>query len=181
MGIFLNVANVLSLPQGWSIYAIYTFIVANQVYNERFKKADLEHKFDDVYGCGWGYVSPVGTQALVLKDDDATKFKDLGLLEKALVPLLEEPCLWHPSLMDCKQKRSCKFTEWALTTLGRVLQFLKNKKWKDMNEKACEELQHLWEELEMSRLYLRWLEPLVKYALNKRGYAKKVEKLNKLK
>ncbi|XP_054817805.1 MATH domain and coiled-coil domain-containing protein At3g58270-like [Prosopis cineraria] len=215
---FLGVAYVSSLPRGWSIYAVYTFTVVNQVYKERFMKRGLEHEFfanNDDWGYGSfmeltqlqdpsnGYilnddkciievefskVSPVDTQfvgqieiALVPKDNDGVKFKDLGLIEKALVPLLEEACSWHPSLMDYKQKRSPKFTEWAFTALGRVLQFLKNKKWKDMNEKACEELQHLWEELEMSRLDLRWLEPLVKSSLNMKGYAEKVETIKRLK
>ncbi|KAI9124615.1 hypothetical protein K1719_004537 [Acacia pycnantha] len=50
-----------------------------------------------------------------------------------------------------------------------------------MNEEACEKLQHLWEELEMGRLDLSWLEPLVKSAINMKGYAEKVEKVKKLK
>ncbi|XP_054797542.1 protein RESTRICTED TEV MOVEMENT 3-like [Prosopis cineraria] len=207
--IILHVADVSSLPQGWSIYAVCTFTMVNQVYNERSEKRDIKDKFNN--SCHWSFlyyveltrlqdpsngyilndkcivevelskVSPIGTRALVPKDDATAEFKDLGLIEKELVPLLEEACLWHPSLMDCKQKKSRKFVEWAFTALGRVLQFLKNKKWKDMNEKACKELQHLWEELEMSRLDLRWLEPLVKSALNMRGYAEKVEKVNMLK
>ncbi|XP_054814554.1 protein RESTRICTED TEV MOVEMENT 3-like isoform X1 [Prosopis cineraria] len=202
LAIFLEVADALSLPQGWSINTACTIIVVNQVYSKNSKKADVNN---------WGYpsfmelttlqnpsngyilndkciievefskVSPVGTQALVPKDDDVTEFKDLGLIQKALVPLLEEACSWHPSLMDYKQKGSRKFTEWAFTALGRVLQFLKNKKWKDMNENACEELQYLLEELEMSRLDLKWLEPLVKSALNMKGYAEKVETMKRLK
>ncbi|KAI9082196.1 hypothetical protein K1719_035936 [Acacia pycnantha] len=115
------------------------------------------------------------------KDDDVVDFKHLGKIEKSFIPLLEEVCSWHPSLLDGKKNKSHKFTEWAFTALGRVLQFLKNKKWKDMNEEACEHLQHLWEELNMSQLDLNWLEPLVKYAINMKGYAEKVEKGKKLK
>ncbi|KAK4261748.1 hypothetical protein QN277_004704 [Acacia crassicarpa] len=115
------------------------------------------------------------------KDDDVVDFKDLGKIKKPFLPLLDEVCSWHPSLLDCKKNKSHKFTEWAFTALGRVLQFLKTKKWKDMNEEACERLQHLWEELEMSRLDLSWLEPLVKSAINMKGYAEKVEKVKKLK
>ncbi|XP_054815805.1 protein RESTRICTED TEV MOVEMENT 3-like [Prosopis cineraria] len=210
LAIFLKAVKDSSLPQGWSINVACTFTVVNQLYSESSLKEDLELKFCE-NSKSWGYqsfmeltmlqnpyngyilndkciievefskVSPIGMWALVPKDDDVAEFKDLGLIEKALVPLLEEACSWHPSLMDCKQKRSRKFTEWAFIALGRVLQFLKNKKWKDMNEKACEELQHLWEELEMSRLDLRWLEPLVKSALNMKGYAEKVETMKKLK
>ncbi|XP_028775462.1 MATH domain and coiled-coil domain-containing protein At1g31390-like [Neltuma alba] len=120
-------------------------------------------------------------KALVPKNDDATEFKDLGQIEKAMVPLLEEACLCHPSLMDCKNKRSRKFTEWVFTSLGRVLQFLENKKWKDMNEEACEQLQQLWDELEISRLDLSWLEPQVKSALSMKGYLEKATKVKRLK
>ncbi|XP_028804754.1 MATH domain and coiled-coil domain-containing protein At3g58200-like [Neltuma alba] len=85
-------------------------------------------------------------------DDDFVDFKDLGRIEKSFVPLLEEVCSSHPLLLDCKKNKSRRFTEWAFTALGRVLQFLKNKKWKDMNDEACEQLQYLWDEIEMSRL-----------------------------
>ncbi|KAI9082170.1 hypothetical protein K1719_035910 [Acacia pycnantha] len=114
-------------------------------------------------------------------DDGFVDFKDLGRIEKSFVPLLEQVCSWHPSLLDCKKNKSHKFTEWAFTALGRVLQFLKNKKWKDMNEEACEQLQHLWEELEISGLDLSWLESVIKSALNMRGYEEKAEKVKRLK
>ncbi|KAI9080451.1 hypothetical protein K1719_035847 [Acacia pycnantha] len=115
------------------------------------------------------------------KDDDVVDFKDMGKIEKALVPMLEDVCSRHPSLMDGNKKRSRKFTEWAFTSLGQVLHFLVNKKWKDMNEEACEQLEALWEELEMSRLDLSWLEPHVKSALNMKGYMEKAMKVKRLK
>ncbi|KAK2418610.1 MATH domain and coiled-coil domain-containing protein [Trifolium repens] len=55
-------------------------------------------------------------------------FKGLGQIEKDLVPLLEEVCSHHPSLIECQQNRSRKFKEWAFTALGRVLHFLKTTK-----------------------------------------------------
>ncbi|KAI9082183.1 hypothetical protein K1719_035923 [Acacia pycnantha] len=72
------------------------------------------------------------------KDDDVVDFNDLWKIEKLFVPQLGEVCSWHPSLLACKKNKSHKFTKWVFTALGRVLQFLKNKKWKDMNEEACE-------------------------------------------
>ncbi|XP_054808194.1 MATH domain and coiled-coil domain-containing protein At3g58370-like [Prosopis cineraria] len=114
-------------------------------------------------------------------DDNEVDFKDIGRIEKPFVPLLEEVCMWHPSLLDCRNNRSHRFTEWAFNALGRVLQFLKDKKWKDMNDEGCEQLQRLWEELEMSRLDLGWLEPVIKSALKMRGYEEKAEKVKKLK
>ncbi|XP_028775419.1 protein RESTRICTED TEV MOVEMENT 3-like [Neltuma alba] len=117
-----------------------------------------------------------------LKDGDVVDFKDLGKIDKSLVPLLEEVCLRHLSLLDCMKNKSRRFTECAFTALGRVLQFLKDKRWKEMNDKeASEQLQQLWEELEMIRLDLSWLEPLVKSALNMKGYDEKGEKIKKLK
>ena len=63
-------------------------------------------------------------------------FRGLGQIEKVFVPLLEEVCTKYPSLIECQQKRSRRFIEWAFTALGRVLHFLKNKKVKDMNDEA---------------------------------------------
>ncbi|KAI9082102.1 hypothetical protein K1719_035842 [Acacia pycnantha] len=214
---YLKVADVQSLPQGWSVYAAFTFTVVNQASPENSKKRDLNKKFSKNDGA-WIYlysiefdelknegyilndkcivevesseVNPEGTQvvgqiiekALVTEEDhDVVDFKDLGKIEKSFIPLLEEVCSWHPSLLDCKGNKSRRFTEWAFTALGQVLQFLENKKWKDMNEKACEELQQLWEELEMSRFDLSWLEPLVKSAINMKGYDEKVDKVKKMK
>lgn len=113
-------------------------------------------------------------------EDAVVNFKDLGQIDKALVPMLEEACSWHPSLLNCNMKRSRKFSEWAFTCLGQVLHFLKKRKWKDMNQEACEELQALWEELEMSRMDLSWLESHVKSALNMKGYLEKEMKVKRL-
>ncbi|CAN6562063.1 unnamed protein product [Malus baccata var. baccata] len=93
-------------------------------------------------------------------------FKGLGWIEKAFVPLLEEVCSGHPSLIECQQKRSLKFIECAFTALGRVLHFLKTTKSRDMTSKdSCDHLQLLWEELEIFRFDLSWLEPYVQSAL----------------
>jgi hypothetical protein len=108
-------------------------------------------------------------------------FKGLGQIEKDLVPLLEEVCSHHPSLIECQQNRSRKFKEWAFTALGRVLHFLKTTKVKDMNDLACKDLQNLWEELEAFSFDLTWLEPHVQSALGMKSYLEKVKKVEKLK
>ncbi|KAK2418609.1 MATH domain and coiled-coil domain-containing protein [Trifolium repens] len=108
-------------------------------------------------------------------------FKGLGQIEKDLVPLLEEVCSHHPSLIECQQNRSRKFKEWAFTALGRVLHFLKTTKVKDMNDLACKDLHNLWEELEAFSFDLTWLEPHVQSALGMRSYLEKVKKVEKLK
>ncbi|XP_050138114.1 MATH domain and coiled-coil domain-containing protein At3g58250-like [Malus sylvestris] len=105
-------------------------------------------------------------------------FRGLGKIEKAFVPLLDEVCSWHPSLIECQRKRSRMFTEWAFTALGRLLHFMKTKKVKDMTDEACEELKLLWEELEAFKFDLAWLEPSVQRAL---GVKKIVESSGKLK
>ncbi|KAI9111195.1 hypothetical protein K1719_017806 [Acacia pycnantha] len=190
LAIYLEVADVWSLPQGWSIYAAFTFTVVNQASPENSEKGDLNHKFR-ANVADWGYPSFMELAKLqnpsngyILNDKCIVEVEfseDLGKVEKSFVPLLVEVCSWHPSLLDCKKNKSRRFTEWAFTALGQVLRFLKNKKWKDMNEKACEELQQLWEELEMSRLDLSWLEPLVKSAVNMKGYYEKVDKVKNMK
>ncbi|KAK4261746.1 hypothetical protein QN277_004702 [Acacia crassicarpa] len=211
LGIYLEVADGSSLPQGWSISAACKLTVVNQTSIEKSEKQDFHRKF-----CAdnrdWGFgsfmelaklqnpddgyilndkcivevelseINSEGSQVVgqIEDEDAAVEFKDLGKIEKPFVPLLEEICSWHPSLLDCKKIKSRRFTEWAFTALGRVLQFLRNKKLKDMNKEACEELQQLWEELEMSRLDLSWLEPLVKSALSMKGYLEKAMQVKKL-
>ncbi|KAK7244725.1 hypothetical protein RIF29_39551 [Crotalaria pallida] len=84
-------------------------------------------------------------------------FRGLGQKEKPYILLLDEVCSQHPSLIECQQNRSPKFTECAFTALGRVLYFLKTKKVKDLNDDARKDLQSLWEELETFRFDLTWL------------------------
>ena len=91
---------------------------------------------------------------------DLVDFRGLGKIEKAFVPLLEV-CSQHPSLIECQQKRSVRFTEWAFTALGRVLHFLKTKRVKDMNEDSSKHLEMIWEELETCRFDLTCLEPYI--------------------
>lgn len=108
-------------------------------------------------------------------------FRGLGQIEKAYIPLLEEVCSQHPSLIECQQKRSRRFIEWAFTALGRVLHFLKTKRVKDMNGDACKDLQILWEELETFRFDLTWLEPHVQSALGMKNYIERAVHVEKLK
>ncbi|KAM1027150.1 hypothetical protein EV2_041084 [Malus domestica] len=93
-------------------------------------------------------------------------FRGLGKIEKAFVPLLEEVCLLHPSLIECQKKRSRTYIEWAFTALGRVLHFLKTTKVRDMTPDTSEHVQLLWEELETFKFDLGWLEPYVQAALD---------------
>jgi len=108
-------------------------------------------------------------------------FMGLGQVETYFVPLLEEACSQHPSLIECQQRRSRRFTEWAFTALGRVLYFLKTRKAKDMNEQACKDLQILWEELEIFGFDLAWLEPHVQSALRMKSYVEKAVQMETLK
>ncbi|KAK7392744.1 hypothetical protein VNO78_21191 [Psophocarpus tetragonolobus] len=108
-------------------------------------------------------------------------FKSMGNLDQVFVPLLEEVCLRHPSLVNNNLKTSQRFIEWAFTALGRVLYFLKSKKVRDMDKDACNHLKILWEELEVFRFDLTWLEPYVKSALNMNTFVEKVGQVKKLK
>ncbi|MED6108127.1 hypothetical protein PIB30_020574 [Stylosanthes scabra] len=113
--------------------------------------------------------------------DELVDFKGLGKIVKAFVPLLDEVSVKHPSVIACPKKRSRRFTEWALTALGRVLHFLRTKRVRDMNEVACNRLQILWEELETFRFDLTWLEPHVKSALGMKSYMERSAKVKSAK
>ena len=117
---------------------------------------------------------------LTLKD--ILDLNSLGKEEAAFVPLLEEACMWHPSLIISQRNRSERFKLWAFTSLGQVLHFLKTSRVKDMNEDGCNHLQGLWEELvKSSGFNLAWLEPYVQSALGVKAYLERTAEVNKLK
>lgn len=113
--------------------------------------------------------------------DELVEFRGLGKIERTFVPLLEEVCSQHPSLIECQKKRSRMFTECAFTALGRVLYFLKTRKVKDMDEQACKDLQLLWEELETFKFDLSWLKAYVQFALSMENYVEELVAAEKLK
>jgi len=122
----------------------------------------------------------VQSSDLTLKD--LLDLGSLGKEEAAFVPLLEEACIWHPSLIRSQRKSSRWFRLWAFTSLGQVLYLLKTSKVKDMNEDACNRLHGLWEELvKHSGFQLSWLEPYVESALGMKAHLEKTEVVNKLK
>jgi len=115
-----------------------------------------------------------------VKDNKYTLFGEMlrSSFEKKdqnFVPLLEEVCLQHPSLVGSQEKRSCRFSEWAFTALGRVLHLLKTKKVKDMDEEAYKHLQILWDELQTFGFDLSWLKCNVESALDMKRYMVKAE------
>ncbi|XP_014515408.1 MATH domain and coiled-coil domain-containing protein At3g58250-like [Vigna radiata var. radiata] len=97
------------------------------------------------------------------------------------VPLLENICLLYPYLLVSQEKRSCKFTEWAFTALGRLLYFLNTKQVKDMDDEACDHLKKLWDEVKIFGFDLSWLESDVKSALNLKNYTDKIANVRKAK
>ncbi|KAL2345346.1 hypothetical protein Fmac_006631 [Flemingia macrophylla] len=117
---------------------------------------------------------------LTLKD--LLDLESLGKEEADFVPLLEEACAWHPSLIRSQRKSSRWFKLWAFTSLGQVLHLLKTNKVKDMDEDACNRLQGLWEELvKHSGFQLSWLEPYVQSALSMKAHLEKTAEVNRLK
>ncbi|KAK7337361.1 hypothetical protein VNO77_17928 [Canavalia gladiata] len=117
---------------------------------------------------------------LILRD--LLDLESLGTEEAAFIPLLEEACIWHPSLIRSQRKSSRWFKLWAFTSLGQVLHLLKTNKVKDMNEDACNHLQGLWEELvKHSGFQLAWLEPHVQSALGMKDHLERAATVNQLK
>ncbi|XP_068478986.1 MATH domain and coiled-coil domain-containing protein At3g58250-like isoform X2 [Phaseolus vulgaris] len=100
-------------------------------------------------------------------------------VDQKFVPLLVEACLQHPSLVVSQEKRSCRFTEWAFSALGRVLHFLKTKTVKDIDDEACNHLQILWDELKTFGFDLTWLEFYVESALGAKDYMENIDEMRK--
>ncbi|KAK7337360.1 hypothetical protein VNO77_17927 [Canavalia gladiata] len=111
---------------------------------------------------------------------DLIDFNNLEPEEASFIPLLEEVCSWHPSLVE-NQRRSPRFILWAFIALGRVLHFLKTKTNRDMGEDDCMmHLQVLWEELQPFGFDLTWLEPHVQSALGAKAYLERKEYVENL-
>ncbi|KAK7355059.1 hypothetical protein VNO80_14304 [Phaseolus coccineus] len=108
--------------------------------------------------------------------------ESLGAEEEAFIPLLEEVCIWHPNLIQCQKERTRRFRQWAFTSLGQVLHFLKTKRVKDMSEEDIKHLYDLWKELVRSSGFdLAWLEPYVQSALGLKDYMERAKQLKKVK
>ncbi|CAJ2632155.1 unnamed protein product [Trifolium pratense] len=132
--------------------------------------------------------SPTGSCGSSETDSSDLTLRDLLDLESLrneeldFVPLLEEACVWHPSLIRSQSKRTARFKSWAFTSLGQVLHILKTSKVKDMNEETSKNLKGLWEELVMASGFdLAWLEPYVESALGMKNHVEKTLQVNKLK
>ncbi|XP_027349368.1 MATH domain and coiled-coil domain-containing protein At3g58270-like [Abrus precatorius] len=112
---------------------------------------------------------------------DLIDFKSLEPEEAYFIPLWEEVCSWHPSLVENQKRRSPRFILWAFIALGRVLHFLKTKTLRDMGKDDCMmHLQTLWEELQPFGFDLIWLEPHVKSALGAKAYLERAECMKNL-
>ncbi|KAL6219032.1 hypothetical protein ACLB2K_012239 [Fragaria x ananassa] len=111
---------------------------------------------------------------------DLMNFRGLAKIKKEYVPLLEEVCSWHPSLIECQKQRSPDYTKWAFTALGKVLHFLKIKKVKDMTTSVCEELEGLYTELKAFKFDLTWLQPHVETALDMNKYVERAAEVKTL-
>ncbi|XP_061372129.1 MATH domain and coiled-coil domain-containing protein At3g58270-like [Gastrolobium bilobum] len=111
---------------------------------------------------------------------DIIDFKSLEPEEESFIPLWEEVCSWHPSLVENQRRRSPRFILWAFIALGRVLHFLKTKKIRDMGGDDFIHLQVLWEELHSFGFDLTWLEPHVHSALDAKAYLERAEHVKNL-
>ncbi|KAE9585324.1 hypothetical protein Lal_00018151 [Lupinus albus] len=96
---------------------------------------------------------------------DILDFEKLGEEVKTYVPLLEEVCIYHPSLIRSQEKKHDLLKVWPFISLGKVLHFLNTTKARDMNEDACNQLCILWNQVKSSGFDLAWLEPHVHNAL----------------
>lgn len=108
--------------------------------------------------------------------------ESLAAEEEAFIPLLEEVCIWHPNLIQSQKERTRRFRQWAFTSLGQVLHFLKTKRVKDLSEEDIKHLHDLWKELVRSSGFdLAWLEPYVQSALGLKDYMERAKQMKKVK
>ncbi|KAM5575099.1 hypothetical protein ABKV19_014172 [Rosa sericea] len=106
----------------------------------------------------------------VLTTPSLIEFRGLGLIDKHIIPLLDEVCSWHPSLIECQKNRTRTFSECAFKSLGKLLHILKTTKVKDVTEDKFADIQKLWEELDVFGFDLAWLKPYVQSVLDRKKF-----------
>ncbi|XP_047156277.1 MATH domain and coiled-coil domain-containing protein At2g01790-like [Vigna umbellata] len=102
-------------------------------------------------------------------------------IDRNYVPLLEEVCLQYPYLLVSQENRSCKFTEWAFTALGRLLYFLETKQVKDMDNETCNYHKKIWDEVKIFGFDLSWIESEFKSASNLKNCTENTADIRKVK
>ncbi|CAL0326685.1 unnamed protein product [Lupinus luteus] len=107
-------------------------------------------------------------------------FNSLEPEESAFIPLWEEVCSCHPSLVETQRKRSPRIILWAFLALGQVLHFLKTKRIRDMGEDDTKHLKALWDELQLFGFDLTWLEPHVQSALGAKAYLERAHQVKNI-
>ena len=65
--------------------------------------------------------------------------------------------------------------------MGRVLHFLRTMAIKDMTQDACAQFRLYWQELEVFKFGLDWLEPHVHSALDKKKFVERAGRVKRLK
>ncbi|KAL6202415.1 hypothetical protein ACLB2K_026123 [Fragaria x ananassa] len=106
-----------------------------------------------------------------------SNFRGFGEIDNTFVPLLEEVCSLHPSLVESMQDQGEQFTQWAFTTLGRLLYFLNTGEPQKLTEQSRRDLRKLWEELQVFKFDLSWVEEDFITALGMKDEAERAKKL----
>ncbi|KAI5425165.1 MATH domain and coiled-coil domain-containing protein At3g58210 [Lathyrus oleraceus] len=182
--LFLNLSDFHDSKQGYLVNN--TCIIEAHInvqassHRESSKQEDVNEASDESSTIGSFDSNETETSDLTLRD--LLDLESLRDEEAVYVPLLEEACVWHPSLIRSQSKRTQRFKSWAFSSLGQVLHILKTSKVKDMNEEVSNNLRGLWEELVMaSGFNLDWLKPYVESALSMEKHLERVLKVNELK
>ncbi|XP_058740727.1 MATH domain and coiled-coil domain-containing protein At3g58270-like [Vicia villosa] len=182
---FLNLSDFHDTKQGYlvnntCIIEVHINVQASSQIESSKQEQGVTETSDESSTIGSFDSNETGTPDLTLRD--LLDLDSLGDEEASFIPLLEEACIWHPSLIRSQSKRTQRFKSWAFSSLGQVLHILKTSKVKDMNEEVSDNLRGLWEELVMaSGFNLDWLEPYVESALSMRKHLERTLKVNELK
>ncbi|KAJ7950381.1 Ubiquitin carboxyl-terminal hydrolase family protein [Quillaja saponaria] len=87
-------------------------------------------------------------------------FEDLVFCTRNSSPYLKRQCPKHPELWTRRpQEYSNEFSLWGFHALGRVLEFLRTVRIRDITSERKREFSRLWLELRAFGFDLTWLEP----------------------
>ena len=91
--------------------------------------------------------------------EEFANFRDIGLIKKKHIPLLEEAIAKYPSLWTWRDRfKRSHMKQSGYISLGDTLEFLASTKWKDLTEEKNAEFESLIDELEAYKFDIQWLQ-----------------------
>ncbi|KAI4308493.1 hypothetical protein L6164_031563 [Bauhinia variegata] len=103
--------------------------------------------------------SSYAAQQIITPVEEYAAFRDIGVIKKKHIPLLEQAMANHPSLWDWhKRYKRSQMKHLGYTILGDMLEFLASTRWRDLTQEKKAEFESLVDEIEMFRFDIQWLD-----------------------